>query len=29
MHAPQTPFVVAGLIGLAGVVVFALTVEER
>ena len=29
MLAPQTPFVVAGLIGLAGVVVFALTVEER
>jgi hypothetical protein len=28
LHAPQTPFVVAGLIGLAGVVVFALTVEE-
>jgi MFS family permease len=27
--APQTPFVVAGLVGLAGTVVFALTVEER
>lgn len=27
--SPQTPFVVASLIGLAGVVVFALTVEER
>ncbi|HEX7175185.1 MAG TPA: MFS transporter [Pyrinomonadaceae bacterium] len=29
MIAPQTPFIVAGIIGLAGVVVFALTVEER
>jgi hypothetical protein len=27
--APQTPFVVAGFIGLAGTIVFALTVEER
>ncbi len=27
--APQTPFVIAGLIGLAGTIVFALTVEEQ
>jgi len=27
--APEVPFVIAGVIGLAGTVVFALTVEER
>ena len=27
--APQAPFVVAGIIGLIGTVVFALTVEEH
>ena len=27
--APETPFVTAGVIGLIGTIVFALTVEER
>lgn len=27
--APEVPFVIAGIIGLIGTVVFALTVEER
>ena len=27
--APQTPFVAAGVVGIIGAVVFALTVEER
>jgi hypothetical protein len=27
--APQVPFVIAGLIGLVGTVVFIMTVEER
>ncbi|MCC6451804.1 MAG: MFS transporter, partial [Acidobacteria bacterium] len=27
--APQTPFIVAGIIGIVGTIVFAATVEER
>jgi MFS family permease len=27
--APQTPFIIAGIIGVIGMIVFALTVEER